>query len=432
MLEINALSIQYGAVEVVHGASLRVEEGQIVALIGPNGAGKSSILRAVSGIKRPSGGSITFMGANIIGAPPHKIVEAGIAHVMEGRHLFGGLNVEDNLVLAGSSVKSGNSGSLEDAYRRWPILKARNRQLAGNLSGGEQQMLAIARALMTRPRLVILDEPSWGLAPRVVRELMHTITDLRSEGMTILLCEQMANLALKICDVGYVMSNGRVVLNGSAEELLSNPDLQATYLGGDVSKEPDAGSNDRKHLATEKTFGQVRFPQGREKEASPFGVTRHTQEGLAAKYETRNTRSEQMEETGGVAAVRFSQLQSELSGIRRDIDRIKEVVAAEKGSSSSTSATMVKDGAKTDSLEKTAPTTYDGLFDPKMSRATPQTIEDYGKDAGISGERKEYRHKNDASLSSEANLQSEPTRDFYSKEKARRQKQAEWQAQNKL
>ncbi|MBT3255403.1 MAG: ABC transporter ATP-binding protein [Deltaproteobacteria bacterium] len=400
MLEINGLSIRYGAVEVVHGASLRVEEGEIVALIGPNGAGKSSILKAVSGIKQTSGGNITFMGADIVGAPPHKIVEAGIAHVMEGRHLFGGLNVEDNLLLAASSVEGGNGGSLEDAYRRWPILKVRARQLAGNLSGGEQQMLAIARALMTRPRLIILDEPSWGLAPRVVRELMHTITNLRSEeGTTILLCEQMANLALKICDVGYVMSNGRVVLNGSAEELLSNPDLRATYLGGDVGKKSAVVNN---------------AGERRGKEAPPNEDTAPMPKGSLATKKASRIRSRDHEKTTGVSSARFADLQSELSGIRSDMDRIKQAIAGETIDTVSTSPA------------------YDDLFDPMMSKAAPQPPETHEKDTDVSGVEKEPRHENDASGSRDANRKPEPARGFSSREKARQQKQAAWQAQNKL
>jgi len=235
MLEINGLSIHYGSVEVVSGVTMRVDEGKIVALIGPNGAGKSSILRAVSGLIRPSSGEIVFRGINLTGLPPHEIAAAGIAHVMEGRHLFGGLTVEDNLLLAGSSKATTSAGSLEAILQRWPILAQRRQQVAGSLSGGEQQLLAIGRALMARPHLLMLDEPSWGLAPLLVRELMNTFVKLRSEGMTILLVEQMAKMALQICDYGYVMASGSIVMQGSAQELLANPDLQASYLGGKVS-----------------------------------------------------------------------------------------------------------------------------------------------------------------------------------------------------
>lgn len=236
MLTINGLSIAYGPIQVVHGVTMNVEEGQIVALIGPNGAGKSSVLRAVSGLIRPKAGDITFLGANIVGVPPHEIAIAGVAHVMEGRHLFGGLSVEDNLILAGSRDDKSSAGNLEGVYQRWPRLRERREQLAGTLSGGEQQMLAIGRALVTRPRLLILDEPSWGLAPRIVRELMDTFVKLCREGVTILLCEQMANLALKVCDYAYVMTGGRVALEGSSQDLLANPELQATYLGGEIGE----------------------------------------------------------------------------------------------------------------------------------------------------------------------------------------------------
>lgn len=246
MLAINGLTIAYGPVQVVQGVTVTVDEGQIVALIGPNGAGKSSVLRAVSGLIRPKAGDITFLGVPIVGVPPHEIANAGVAHVMEGRHLFGGLSVEDNLVLAGSRDDKSSAGNLEAVYQRWPRLRERREQLAGTLSGGEQQMLAIGRALMMRPRLLILDEPSWGLAPRVVRDLMETFSKLRREGVTILLCEQMANLALKVCDYAYVMTGGRVALQGTSGDLLRDPALQATYLGGEVGE----GSRAVRELST--------------------------------------------------------------------------------------------------------------------------------------------------------------------------------------
>jgi len=251
VLTISGLSISYGPVQVVHGVTMNVDEGQIVALIGPNGAGKSSVLRAVSGLIRPKAGDITFLGASLVGAPAHEIAMAGIAHVMEGRHLFGGLSVEDNLILAGSRDEKGSVGNLESVYQRWPRLRERREQLAGNLSGGEQQMLAIGRALMSRPRLMILDEPSWGLAPRIVRELMETFDKLRQGGMTILLCEQMANLALKICDYAYVMTSGKVVLEGSSQKLLADPNLQATYLGGNIGGAIPAPLKPRQMVPTE-------------------------------------------------------------------------------------------------------------------------------------------------------------------------------------
>ncbi len=241
MLEINGLVIHYGSVEVVHGVTLHVAEKTIVALIGPNGAGKSSVLKSISGLVRPSGGEILFLGARLIGVPPHEIAAAGIAHVLEGRHLFGSLTVEDNLLLAGYSKGTASAGSMEALLQRWPILAQRRHFLASSLSGGEQQLLAIARALMSRPRLLMLDEPSWGLAPMLVRELMKTFAQLRSEGTTILLVEQMAKMALQVCDYGYVMSSGKIELEGSASDLLANPALQASYLGGEVNLEKPQG-----------------------------------------------------------------------------------------------------------------------------------------------------------------------------------------------
>jgi lactate racemase len=237
MLEVSNIRISYGAIEVVHGVSLRVDEGRIVALIGPNGAGKSSVLEAVSGLIRPTAGDIVFLGTSLIGVPPHEVASSGVGHVMEGRHLFGGLTVEDNLLLASSNDENSADGNIESVYQRWPRLRERKDQVAGTLSGGEQQMAAIGRALMRRPRLLMLDEPSWGLAPLVVRDLMKTLTQLRDEGMTILLVEQMANLALGICDYAYVMTVGRVALQGEPRELAANPQLQATYLGGAVGPE---------------------------------------------------------------------------------------------------------------------------------------------------------------------------------------------------
>ena len=261
MLAINGLTIAYGPVQVVHGVTMKVEEGQIVALIGPNGAGKSSVLRAVSGLIRPKGGDISFLGVSLVGVPPHEIANAGIAHVMEGRHLFGGLSVEDNLILAGSRDDKSSAGNLESIYQRWPRLRERREQLAGTLSGGEQQMLAIGRALMMRPRLLILDEPSWGLAPRIVRDLMETFSKLRREGVTILLCEQMAKLALKVCDYAYVMTGGQIMLQGTSAELLADPELRATYLGGEVG-EASRAARDAGMVRTAEGGGAVQTASG--------------------------------------------------------------------------------------------------------------------------------------------------------------------------
>jgi len=342
VLNISGLSISYGAVEVVHGVTMAVDEGQIVALIGPNGAGKSSVLRAVSGLIRPTAGDINFLGASLIGAPPHEIALAGVAHVMEGRHLFGGLSVEDNLVLAGAREGGAAAGSLEGVFQRWPRLRERRDQLAGTLSGGEQQMLAIGRALMTRPRLLMLDEPSWGLAPRVVRELMATIVELRQGGATILLVEQMANLALKICDYAYVMTSGRIALEGSSQELLANPALSATYLGGRVGEavaaaaEPrpapaggpveaapaaPAPSRDRAERERERHERAKRqpAPAGLPPAAPARPPAREVSPGPALE---ERERLRQMREQAFDSQRTFSDLKEELSGLRREVSTV--------------------------------------------------------------------------------------------------------------
>ena len=430
MLEISGLSIKYGAVEVVHGVSMRIEEGQIVALIGPNGAGKSSVLRAVSGIKRPSSGNITFLGASIVGGLPHKIVAAGISHVMEGRHLFSGLSVEDNLLLAASSVEGGSGGSLEEVYRRWPILKERTKQLAGNMSGGEQQMLAIARALMTRPRLVILDEPSWGLAPRVVRELMHTITQLRSEGITIFLCEQMANLALKICDYGYVMSNGRVVMEGSAEELLSNPDLQATYLGGEVG-EADYPKKESARRGEEK---QARVKTKIQQNGSPL---MGEEPRMSSKVYKGHERSGQPEKLPFYSSDLFADLKEEVARIRRDIDIMKETHDISKSKLSVEKNSMVtetqqrsrQDAEKRHQSESQA---YNDLFDPILSKMSVQEQEKGKKVIEASHKGKHRQHRKEETVSLPTDNQQAQQTDYKSREIDRQQKQKKWQEENKF
>jgi branched-chain amino acid transport system ATP-binding protein len=230
MLQIKDLSIAYNSVVIVSDVNLEIKEGTVVSLIGPNGAGKSSILKSISGLVRPVKGEVLYQGRNIVGMLPHEIAELGIGHVMEGRHLFSTLSVEDNLLLA-SINKRHESVGVHVVYKRWPILQERKNQLAGSLSGGEQQLLAIGRALMGSPKLLILDEPSWGLAPQMVRNLMNTILRFRDEGMTIFLVEQMANIALNVCDYGYVMVNGRITLEGEQSKLRSDPDVIKSYLG---------------------------------------------------------------------------------------------------------------------------------------------------------------------------------------------------------
>lgn len=346
MLEINGLFISYGPVEVVHGVTMHVEQGKIVSLIGPNGAGKSSVLRAVSGLIRPTGGDIVFFGASLIGVPPHEIATAGIAHVMEGRHLFGGLTVEDNLLLAGSANVSTSAGSMEAIYQRWPILGERRHQLAGTLSGGEQQMLAIARALIGRPQLLLLDEPSWGLAPRIVRELMQAFRQLRSEGMTIFLVEQMAKMALQICNYGYVMTNGGIVLEGSAQELLSKPDLQTMYLGGEVGGKKRAETGTKP--SQEADFERADLRKAQEKIAPSFKEKeRHKREKVKQKPVTlpeaellpplaeahhpdeeifgERERLRQIRQQSFGSGKAFSELKEELSRIRREVSGIKEL-----------------------------------------------------------------------------------------------------------
>jgi len=240
LLEINNLEVLYNEVILVlKGLSLAVPEGRVVALLGSNGAGKTTTLRAVSGLLKHENGAVTqgtiaYRGARIEGRPAHEIVRRGIVQVMEGRGVFDELSVEDNL-RAGMAVRGGGrraAGDLEKVYAYFPVLKARRRQVAGYLSGGEQQMLVIGRALMTRPALLLLDEPSLGLAPLVVGELFRIIQRInREEGVSILLVEQNAQMALTIADHGYVMEGGRIVLDGPAKELQDNRNVREFYLG---------------------------------------------------------------------------------------------------------------------------------------------------------------------------------------------------------
>jgi branched-chain amino acid transport system ATP-binding protein len=233
MLEVRNLHIRYGLVEVVTGVNFRVNRGQLVALLGSNGVGKTSILKAITGLLSPSSGEILFEGERIEGKPPHVIVRMGIGQVMEGRRLFGGLSVKDNLLLGGYSISAGERQPyLEEIFARFPILREKKEQLAGSLSGGQQQMLALGRALMGKPKLLVLDEPSLGLAPIIVEEIMGLVQKLCAEGKTILMVEQMANLALEIADYGYIMSPGRIAREGMAKELAEHESLKKTYLGG--------------------------------------------------------------------------------------------------------------------------------------------------------------------------------------------------------
>ncbi|NDU85738.1 MAG: ABC transporter ATP-binding protein [Ferrovum sp.] len=239
MLEIEGLEAGYGPVRVLHGISLKVPKGRVVTLIGANGAGKSTTLRAVSGMIQPTAGQVRLAGKNITGLPAHRVAQAGLAHSPEGRRIFPNQSVRDNLILGaytrltfGHSRPRGDiSGDFERALDLFPRLRERQYQLAGTLSGGEQQMLAMARALMLNPDVLLLDEPSLGLAPVLVEEVFHIIRRLKSEGITMLLVEQFAHAALAVADYGFVMENGRIVLEGSATELQRDEQVKSAYLG---------------------------------------------------------------------------------------------------------------------------------------------------------------------------------------------------------
>ncbi|MFZ1047228.1 MAG: ABC transporter ATP-binding protein [Pseudolabrys sp.] len=231
-LSIRGLRSGYGKIEVLHDVTLDVARGQIVTLIGANGAGKTTLLKTISGLLRPSAGSITFEGKSIVRRPPHKIVELGISHVPEGRAILKRMTVIDNLRM-GAYVRTDSeiAEDIEAALVRFPLLSERRLQIAGTLSGGEQQMLAIGRALVARPRLLLFDEPSLGLAPKIVSQIFLTLRELKNEGKTILLVEQNARQALRVADHGYVLERGRIIYSGSGEELLNMPEVQRTYLG---------------------------------------------------------------------------------------------------------------------------------------------------------------------------------------------------------
>lgn len=238
MLEVKNLTAAYGQVSVLHGVSLKVEKGQLVTLIGSNGAGKTTTMRAISGMISPTGGDILLNGKSIAGMASHQISQLGVAHSPEGRRVFPTQSVKDNLLLgAFSRLTFGRDrgdveGDLENALDLFPRLRERKDQLAGTLSGGEQQMLAMARALMLKPEVLLLDEPSMGLAPILVEEVFHIIRRLKQEGITMLLVEQFAAAALGVADYGYVMENGRIAVEGPAAQLQNDPKVKAAYLGG--------------------------------------------------------------------------------------------------------------------------------------------------------------------------------------------------------
>jgi branched-chain amino acid transport system ATP-binding protein len=236
MLSIEGLKVSYGHVEALKGIDLEVRQGSVTAIIGSNGAGKTSTLMAISGLAPITTGDIRFEGQSITRCRPHDITRLGITQILEGRQLFADQTVEDNLLLGGYSRlprhRSRVVALMEREMTRFPILRERRAQLAGTLSGGEQQMLAIARGLMSEPRLILMDEPSMGLAPLIVKEIVSTIRALRDEGATIVLVEQMAAVALRLADYAYVLENGRVKLSGTGPDLARTPEVRRAYLGG--------------------------------------------------------------------------------------------------------------------------------------------------------------------------------------------------------
>ncbi|MEI4328902.1 ABC transporter ATP-binding protein [Streptococcus suis] len=234
MLEVKNLSVNYGVIEAVKDVSFEVNEGEVVTLIGANGAGKTSILRTISGLVRPSAGTISFLGNEIQKVPARKIVADGLSQVPEGRHVFAGLTVMENLEMGAflRNNREENQANLKKIFARFPRLEERKNQDAATLSGGEQQMLAMGRALMSQPKLLLLDEPSMGLAPIFIQEIFDIIQDIQKQGTTVLLIEQNANKALAIADRGYVLETGKVVLSGTGKELLASEEVKKAYLGG--------------------------------------------------------------------------------------------------------------------------------------------------------------------------------------------------------
>lgn len=233
LLKVDNINVYYGNIHAVKDISFEVDQGEIVTLIGANGAGKSTTLKTISGLLKPKTGDILYKGSSIKGMRAHKIVEAGLAHVPEGRHVFLHMTVEENLDMgAYTQPASTIAPNKEKVFELFPRLKERRKQLAGTMSGGEQQMLAMGRALMSRPRLLLLDEPSMGLSPRLVDQVFDTIVSINKSGTTIMLVEQNANQALRVAKRGYVIETGEIVLSDDADKLLSNPQVKEAYLGG--------------------------------------------------------------------------------------------------------------------------------------------------------------------------------------------------------
>lgn len=234
MLKVDNIDVYYGAIHAIKGVSIQVAKGEIVTLVGSNGAGKSTTLRTISGLLKPKNGTILFEDNHIEGMPAHKIVGMGLCQVPEGRRVFANMTVMENLELGAylRSDKDEIAKDLEDVFKKFPRLLERKEQVSGTLSGGEQQMLAMGRALMGRPRLLLLDEPSMGLAPLLVKEIFHIIQEINESGTTVLLVEQNANMALSIADKAYVLETGRIALAGTAKELASSEAVRKAYLGG--------------------------------------------------------------------------------------------------------------------------------------------------------------------------------------------------------
>lgn len=234
MLKVDNIDVYYGAIHAIKGISIEVPKGEIVTLVGSNGAGKSTTLRTISGLMKPKNGTILFEDKNIVGVPAHKIVGMGLCQVPEGRHVFANMSVMENLELGAylRNDKDGIARDLDDVFKKFPRLLERKDQISGTLSGGEQQMLAMGRALMSRPRLLLLDEPSMGLAPLLVKEIFNIIKEINESGTTVLLVEQNANMALSIADKAYVLETGRIALAGTAQELASSEAVRKAYLGG--------------------------------------------------------------------------------------------------------------------------------------------------------------------------------------------------------
>ena len=231
MLEVKDLCVNYGAVHALNGISLTVNDGEIVSLIGANGAGKTTTLRTITGLEKAASGSIVFDGHDLMKTTPSKIIRLKLAHVPEGRHIFPQMTVAENLEMGAYADRTDMAKTMEDVYIRFPRLSERRRQLAGTLSGGEQQMLAVGRALMAKPKMILMDEPSMGLSPLLVKEIFDIIREVNRQGITVLLVEQNAKMALSISDRAYVLETGTISIQGNAAELLNDPRVKKAYLG---------------------------------------------------------------------------------------------------------------------------------------------------------------------------------------------------------